>query len=134
MKEADEVETRFVTDGFGGGSAHARKAPPELRAEQLVQMRLREGARMASEKGARPALQRRTGSSNCGGKLTVESISRMPRWMRWGLYAFAASVALGVAPMALAALLIWLCGVVGWWLAPALLAAAGCVLWRVMWR
>lgn len=66
-------------------------------------------------------------------KLTVESISRMPRLMRWGLYAFAAALVTGVAPMALSALLIWLCGVVGWWLAVALLGAVGCVLWRVMW-
>lgn len=127
------MKTSSRTVGFGGGITDARNMRPESRAASLVRVRRREGARMASKKDARPVLQHRTGASNCGDKLTVESISRMPRLMRWGLYAFAAALVTGVAPMALSALLIWLCGVVGWWLAVALLGAVGCVLWRVMW-
>lgn len=62
-----------------------------------------------------------------------DSIARMPRWQRWALYAFAALTLTGILPMAAAALLCWLCDLVGWWLLIPLYIVVGRVLWRVIW-
>lgn len=56
----------------------------------------------------------------------------MPRWKRWGLYAAAALLMTGVAPMALASFLIWLCDVMGWWLLIPLFVVIGGAMWRVI--
>lgn len=39
----------------------------------------------------------------------------------------------GILPMAAAALLGWLCDLVGWWLLIPLYIVVGRVLWRVIW-
>lgn len=65
--------------------------------------------------------------------LTEDSIARMPRYQRWGLYAIAALTLTGILPMAAAALLGWLCDLVGWWLLIPLYIVVGRVLWRVIW-
>lgn len=62
-----------------------------------------------------------------------DSIARMPRYQRWGLYAIAALTLTGILPMAAAALLGWLCDLVGWWLLIPLYIVVGRVLWRVIW-
>lgn len=67
------------------------------------------------------------------GNLTEDSIARLPRWKRWGIYAFAALCMTGIVPMALASFLIWLCDVVGWWLLIPLYIVVGRAFWRVMW-
>lgn len=59
--------------------------------------------------------------------------ARMPRYQRWGLYAIAALTLTGILPMAAAALLVWLCDLVGWWLLIPLYIVVGRVLWRVIW-
>nr|DAU33067.1 MAG TPA: hypothetical protein [Caudoviricetes sp.] len=65
--------------------------------------------------------------------LTEDSIARMPRYQRWGLYAIAALTLSGILPMTAAALLGWLCDLVGWWLLIPLYIVVGRVLWRVIW-
>ena len=65
--------------------------------------------------------------------MTEDSIARMPRYQRWGLYAIAALKLTGILPMAAAALLGWLCDLVGWWLLIPLYIVVGRVLWRVIW-
>lgn len=65
--------------------------------------------------------------------MTSDSISRMPRWQRWGLYAVGALTLSGILPMTAAALLMWLCDLVGWWLLIPLYIVVGRVLWRVIW-
>lgn len=127
------MKTDIQTGGFGGGFTNARTTPPERGATTVVPSCRREGARVARNKDARPVLQHRTGVSNCSQQMTEDSIARMPRWKRWGLYAVAALVMTGIAPMALASGLIWLCDAVGWWLLVPLYVVIGRVLWRVMW-
>lgn len=127
------MKTGMKTVGFGGGFTDARTMRPERRATRMVQVCHCDGARMAAYEDARPVLQHRTGASNCGRQLTEDSIARMPRWKRWGLYAAVVLLMTGVAPMALASFLICLCDLAGWWLITPLLIAAGCAFWRVMW-
>lgn len=59
--------------------------------------------------------------------------ARTVRPKRWGLYAIAALTLSGILPMAAAALLGWLCDLVGWWLLIPLYIVVGRVLWRVIW-
>lgn len=59
--------------------------------------------------------------------------ARTVRPKRWGLYAIAALTLTGILPMAAAALLEWLCDLVGWWLLIPLYIVVGRVLWRVIW-
>lgn len=126
------MKTDKKTVGFGGGITNARTVRPKRCAAPVVQMRRCENARMAAKKDARPKRQLRTGASNCRPQLTEDSIARMPRWKRWGLYAAAALLMTGVAPMALASFLIWLCDVMGWWLLIPLFVVIGGAMWRVI--
>lgn len=127
------MKTEVKTGGFGGGFTDARTVRYERGAVQLVQIRRQEGSRVGSNKDARPVLQHRTGASYCDRQLTDESIARMPRWKRWGLYAGMALVMSGIAPMALVAFLTWICELVGWWLLIPLYIVIGRVFWRVIW-
>ena len=128
------MKTSNKTVGFGGGFTDAGTVRPRCRATAVLSRYC--GYRncvVASNKDARPVLQHRTGASNCGRQLTEDSITRMPRWKRWCLYASAALLMTGIAPMALASFLIWLCDVVGWWLLIPLFVAIGSAIWRVIW-
>lgn len=127
------MKTDKKTVGFGGGITNARTVRPKRCAAPVVQMRRCENARMAAKKDARPKRQLRTGVSNCRAQLTEDSIARMPRYQRWGLYAIAALTLTGILPMAAAALLGWLCDLVGWWLLIPLYIVVGRALWRVIW-
>lgn len=109
------MKTDKKTVGFGGGITNARTVRPKRCAAPVVQRQLR------------------TGVSNCRAQLTEDSIARMPRYQRWGLYAIAALTLTGILPMAAAALLGWLCDLVGWWLLIPLYIVVGRVLWRVIW-
>ena len=126
------MKTDKKTVGFGGGITNARTVRPKRCAAPVVQMRRCENARMAAKKDARPKRQLRTGASNGAYQMTDDSISRMPRWQRWGLYALAALTLSGVLPMAAAALITWLCDLVGWWLLIPIYIVVGRVLWRVV--
>ena len=129
------MKTDIRTGGFGGGFTDARTVRPDCRAASLVPVRYGEGARLAPKKDARPVLQHRTGASNCRQQMTDDSLAHLPRWERWGLYALGALIMSGIAPMALAALLVWLCEeVIGWWLVAALYALVGYVVWRAVRR
>lgn len=127
------MKTDIKTSGFGGGITDARAMRPERHAAHMVQVRHCEGARLAAYENARPVLQHRTGASNCGRQLTDESIARMPRYRRWGLYAVAALTMLGIIPALACNALLWLCESVGWWLLVPLYVVVGRALWRVMW-
>lgn len=128
------MKTDIRTGGFGGGFTDARTVRPRCRATAVLPRDCGSRYRMVATKNdARPKRQLRTGASNGAYQMTSDSISRMPRWKRWGLYAFAALGMTGIAPMALAALLTWLCDLVGWWLLIPLCVVVGRVLWRVIW-
>ena len=128
------MKTDKKTVGFGGGFTDARTVRPRCRATAVLPRDYCSRFRVvAAKKYARPVLQHRTGASNGAYQMTIDSISRMPRWKRWGLYAFAALGMTGIAPMALAALLTWLCDLVGWWFLIPLYVVVGRVLWRVIW-
>lgn len=127
------MKTDAITGGFGGGFTDAKTVRHERGTVPLVQVRREKNALMVPNKDARPKRQLRTGASNCDRQLTEDSIARLPRWKRWGLYAFAALCMTGIAPMALASFLIWLCDVVGWWLLIPLYIVVGRAFWRVMW-
>lgn len=127
------MKTDKKTVGFGGGITNARTVRPKRCAAPVVQMRRCENARMAAKKDARPKRQLRTGASNCRPQLTEDSIARMPRWQRWGLYALAALTMSGIIPALACNALLWLCESVGWWLLIPLYIVVGRVLWRVMW-
>lgn len=128
------MKTDKKTVGFGGGFTDAQTLRPRCRATAVLPRDCGSRYRVvAAKKDARPVLQHRTGASNCGRQLTEESIARMPRWQRWGLYAFGALTLSGILPMAAAALLMWLCDLVGWWLLVPLYVVVGRALWRVMW-
>ena len=127
------MKTYKKTVGFGGGITNARTVRPKRCAAPVVQMRRCENARMAAKKDARPKRQLRTGASNCRPQLTEDSIARMPRWKRWGLYALAALTMSGIIPAFACNALIWLCESVGWWLLVPLYVVVGRALWRVMW-
>lgn len=104
------MKTDIKTGGFGGGFTDARTVRPRCRATAVL-----------------------PGASKGAYQLTEDSIARMPRWQRWALYAFAALTLTGILPMAAAALLGWLCDLVGWWLLIPLYIVVGRVLWRVIW-
>lgn len=128
------MKTDIRTGGFGGGFTDARTLRPRCRATSVLPRDY--GSRycvVAARKDARPVLQHRTGASNGAYQLTEDSIARMPRWKRWGLYAAAALTLTGILPMAAAVLLGWLCDLVGWWLLVPLYVVVGRVLWRVIW-
>lgn len=127
------MKTDKKTVGFGGGITNARTVRPKRCAALVVQMRRCENARMAAKKDARPKRQLRTGASNCSPQLTEDSIARMPRWKRWGLYALAALTMSGIIPTLACSALLWLCESVGWWLLVPLYVVVGRALWRVMW-
>lgn len=128
------MKTDIRTVGFGCGFTDARTVRPRCRATAVLPRDCGSRYRVvAAKKDARPVLQHRTGLSISGRKLTEDSISRMPRYQRWGLYAIAALTLTGILPMTAAALLGWLCDLVGWWLLVPLYIVVGRVLWRVIW-
>ena len=128
------MKTDIKTGGFGGGFTDARTVRPRCRATAVLPRDCGSRYRVvAAKKDARPVLQHRTGVSNGAYQLTEDSIARMPRYQRWGLYAIAALTLTGILPMAAAALLGWLCDLVGWWLLIPLYIVVGRVLWRVIW-
>lgn len=127
------MKTDKKTVGFGGGITNAKTVRPKRCAAPVVQMRRCENARMAAKKDARPKRQLRTGASNCRPQLTEDSIARMPRCQRWGLYALAALTMSGIIPALACNALLWLCESVGWWLLVPLYVVVGRALWRVMW-
>lgn len=104
------MKTDIKTGGIGVGFTDARTVRPRCRATAVL-----------------------PGASNCRPQLTEDSIARMPRYQRWGLYAIAALTLSGILPMTAAALLGWLCDLVGWWLLIPLYIVVGRVLWRVIW-
>lgn len=128
------MKTDIKTGGFGGGFTDARTVRPRCRATAVLLGDCGSRYRVvATKKDVRPKRQLRTGASNCRPQLTEDSIARMPRYQRWGLYAIAALTLSGILPMAAAALLVWLCDLVGWWLLIPLYIVVGRVLWRVIW-
>lgn len=128
------MKTDIKTGGFGGGFTDARTVRPRCRATAVLPGDCSSRYRVvATKKDARPKRQLRTGASNGAYQLTEDSIARMPRYQRWGLYAIAALTLTGILPMAAAALLGWLCDLVGWWLLIPLYIVVGRVLWRVIW-
>ena len=128
------MKTDKKTVGFGGGFTDARTVRPRCRATAVLPRDFGYRYRVvASNENARPVLQHRTGASNGAYQMTSDSISRMPRYQRWGLYAIAALTLTGILPMAAAALLGWLCDLVGWWLLIPLYIVVGRVLWRMIW-
>lgn len=128
------MKTDKKTVGFGDGFTDARTVRPRCRATAVFPRDYGSRYRVAAKKDARPVLQHRTGASISIGQLTEDSIARMPRYQRWGLYAIAALTLTGILPMAAAALLGWLCDLVGWWLLIPLYVVVGRVLWRVIWQ
>lgn len=129
------IETQSKTVGFGGGFADSRNYTAMRRSAPLVQVRTSQGAYMGAEtQDARPKRQLRTGAPNCRQQLTEDSIARMPRWKRWGLYALLALTMSGVLPMLACGLLEMLCDAVGWWVLIPLYIVVGRVVWRVMWE
>jgi hypothetical protein len=128
------MKTDIKTGGFGGGFTDARTVRPRCRATAVLPGDCGSRYRVvAAKKDARPKRQLRTGASNGAYQLTEDSIARMPRYQRWGLYAIAALTLTGILPMTAAALLGWLCDLVGWWLLIPLYVVVGRVLWRVIW-
>ena len=128
------MKTSNKTVGFGGGFTDAQTLRPRCRATAVLPRDFGYRYRVVvSKKDARPVLQHRTGASNGAYQMTSDSIARMPRYQRWGLYAIAALTLTGILPMAAAALLGWLCDLVGWWLLIPLYIVVGRVLWRVIW-
>lgn len=128
------MKTDKKTVGFGGGFTDARTVRPRCRATAVLPGDCGSRYRVvAAKKDARPKRQLRTGASNGAYQLTEDSIARMPRYQRWGLYAIAALTLTGILPMTAAALLCWLCDLVGWWLLIPLYIVVGRVLWRVIW-
>lgn len=127
------MRTDSKTVGFGGGFTDARALRPERRAAHVVQVRHCEGARLAAYEDARPVLQHRTGASNCDRQLTEESIARMPRYRRWGLYALAFLTMSGIIPALACNALLCLCESVGWCVLIPLCIVVGRAFWRVMW-
>lgn len=128
------MKTDKKTGGFGCGFTDARTVRPRCRATAVLPGDCGSRYRVvAAKKDARPKRQLRTGASNGAYQLTEDSIARMPRYQRWGLYAIAALTLTGILPMAAAALLGWLCDLVGWWLLIPFYIVVGRVLWRVIW-
>lgn len=127
------MKTDKKTVGFGGGFTDVRTVRTRCRATAVLPRDCGSRYRVvAAKKDARPVLQHRTGASNGAYQMTSDSISRMPRYQRWGLYAIAGLFMTGIIPMALAAFLIWLCDVAGWWILIPVLVTTGRVCWRLM--
>lgn len=127
------MKTDKKTVGFGGGFTDARTVRPRCRATAVLPGDCVSRYRVvAAKKDARPKRQLRTGASNGAYQLTEDSIARMPRYQRWGLYAIAALTLTGILPMAAAALFTWLCDLVGWWLLIPLYIVIGRAVWRVI--
>lgn len=110
------MKTEVKTVGFGGGFTNAQTTPTKCGTAAMVPIRRREVARMAQNKDARPVLQHRTGASNCRQQMTDDSLAHLPRWQRWGLYAFAATCMTGIVPIALAEALIYATNLFSAWL------------------
>lgn len=128
------MKTDKKTVGFGGGFTDARTVRPRCRATAVLPRDFGYRYRVvASNENARPVLQHRTGASNGAYQMTSDSISRMPRYQRWGLYALAALTMSGIIPALACNALLWLCESVGWWLLVPLYVVVGRALWRVMW-
>uniref|UniRef100_UPI00359C304D hypothetical protein n=1 Tax=Collinsella bouchesdurhonensis TaxID=1907654 RepID=UPI00359C304D len=66
--------------------------------------------------------------------MTDDSLTHMPRWKRWGVYALAGLTFSGILPMAACAVLTTVCDAVGWWLLLPLIAAECTFIWRVIFR
>ena len=127
------MKTEIKTGGFGGGFTNARIMRPRCRATAVIPRDYNSRCRVDAKKDARPVLQHRTGASKGAYQLTEDSIARMPRWQRWGLYALAALTMLGIIPALACNALLWLCESVGWWLLIPIYVVVGRALWRVMW-
>ena len=128
------MKTDKKTVGFGGGFTDARTVRPRCRATAVLPGDCESRYRVvAAKKDARPKRQLRTGASNGDYQLTEDSIARMPRWKRWGLYALAALTMSGIIPALACNALLWLCESVGWWLLVPLYVVVGRVLWSVIW-
>lgn len=128
------MKTDKKTVGFGGGFTDARTLRPRCRATAVLPGDCGSRYRVvAAKKDARSKLPLRTGASNGTYQLTEDSIARMPRWKRWGLYALAALTMSGIIPALACNALLWLCETVGWWLLIPLYVVVGRVLWRVIW-
>lgn len=128
------MKTDKKTVGFGGGFTDARTARPRCRATAVLPRDFGYRYRVvASNENARPVLQHRTGASNGAYQMTSDSISRMPRYQRWGLYALAALTMSGIIPALACNALLWLCESVGWWLLIPIYVVVWRALWRVMW-
>lgn len=127
------MKTEIKTGGFGGGFTNARIMRPRCRATAVIPRDYNSRCRVDAKKDARPVLQHRTGVSKGAYQLTEDSIARMPRWKRWGLYALAALTMSGIIPALACNALLWLCESVGWWLLVPLYVVVGRALWRVMW-
>lgn len=127
------MKTEIKTGGFGGGFTNARIMRPRCRATAVIPRDYNSRCRVDAKKDARPVLQHRTGVSKVAYQLTEDSIARMPRWQRWGLYALAALTMSGIIPALACNALLWLCESVGWWLLIPIYVVVGRALWRVMW-
>ena len=128
------MKTDIRTCGFGGGITDARTVRPRCRTAAVLRSYCGPRYRLAvAGKDARPVLQHRTGASNGAYQLTEDSIARMPRWKRWGLYALAALTMSGIIPALACNALLWLCESVGWWLLIPIYVVVGRALWRVIW-
>lgn len=98
------MKTEIKTGGFGGGFTNARIMRPRCRATAVIPRDYNSRCRVDAKKDARPVLQHRTGVSNGAYQMTSDSISRMPRWQRWGIYAIVAGTLTGIIPLAAAEL------------------------------
>lgn len=127
------MKTEIKTGGFGCGFTNARIMRPRCRATAVIPRDYNSRCRVDAKKDARPVLQHRTGVSKGAYQLTEDSIARMPRWQRWGLYALAALTMSGIIPALACNALLWLCESVGWWLLIPIYVVVGRALWRVMW-
>ena len=127
------MKTEIKTGGFEGGFTNARIMRPRCRATAVIPRDYNSRCRVDAKKDARPVLQHRTGVSKGAYQLTEDSIARMPRWQRWGLYALAALTMSGIIPALACNALLWLCESVGWWLLIPIYVVVGRALWRVMW-
>lgn len=129
------MKTDIKTSGYGGGFTDVRTVRPRCRATAVLPRDCGSRYRVvAAKKDARPVLQHRTGLSISGRKLTDDSLTHMPRWKRWGIYALGALIMTGVLPMLAAGLLIEVCDAVGWWLLLPLIAAECAFIWRAIFR
>lgn len=127
------MKTRVRTNGFGGGFTDASTVRPGRRTSGVL-LDFDEARRgMAPGKeGARQQRQLRTDSSNCGQQLTDDSLAHLSRPARAALLAVAALTVTGILPMALCALMMAVCDVIGYWPLIPMFAAVLCALWRVV--